>query len=98
MPNPSQQQEQIRAHVFVTGRVQGVGYRFSTVDQAKELGINGWVRNLSDGRVEALFEGSKAAVEEMIKWCRKGPRAAVVKDVAVEYEEPEGLQGFETRR
>jgi len=98
MPNPSQQQEQIRAHVFVTGRVQGVGYRFSTVDQAKELDINGWVRNLPDGRVEALFEGSKAAVEEMIKWCHKGPRAAVVKDVAVEYEEPEGLQGFETRR
>lgn len=98
MPNPSQQQEQIRAHVFVTGRVQGVGYRFSTVDQAKELDINGWVRNLPDGRVEALFEGSKAAVEEMIKWCRRGPQAAVVKDVAVEYEEPEGLQGFETRR
>jgi acylphosphatase len=62
------------------------------------LGINGWVRNLSDGRVEALFEGSKAAVEEMIKWCRQGPRGAVVKDVAVEYEEPEGLQGVETRR
>jgi acylphosphatase len=98
MPNPSQQQEQIRAHVFITGRVQGVGYRFSTRDEANRLGINGWVRNLSDGRVEALFEGSKAAVEEMIKWCHKGPRAAVVKDVAVEYEEPEGLLGFETRR
>lgn len=62
------------------------------------MGINGWVRNLSDGRVEALFEGSKAAVEEMINWCRLGPRGAVVKDVAVEYEEPEGLQGFEIRR
>ncbi len=62
------------------------------------MGINGWVRNLSDGRVEALFEGSKAAVEEMINWCRQGPRAAVVKDVAVEYEELEGLRGFETRR
>jgi len=98
MPNPSQQQEQIRAHVFITGRVQGVGYRFSTRDEANRLGINGWVRNLSDGRVEALFEGSKAAIEEMIKWCHKGPRAAVVKDVAVEYEEPEGLLGFETRR
>ncbi|MBD1807130.1 acylphosphatase [Microcoleus sp. FACHB-SPT15] len=98
MPNPSQQPEQIRVHVFITGRVQGVGYRFSTRDEANRLGINGWVRNLSDGRVEALFEGSKAAVEEMIKWCHKGPRAAVVKDVAVEYEEPEGLLGFETRR
>jgi len=98
MPNPSQQQEPIRAHVFVTGRVQGVGYRFSTRDEANRLGINGWVRNLSDGRVEALFEGSKAAVEEMINWCRQGPRGAVVKDVAVEYEEPEGLQGFEIRR
>jgi acylphosphatase len=98
MPNPSQQQEQIRAHVFITGRVQGVGYRFSTRDEANRLGINGWVRNLLDGRVEALFEGNKAAVEEIIKWCHKGPRAAVVKDVAVEYEEPEGLLGFETRR
>ncbi len=90
--------EQVRAHVFISGRVQGVGYRFSTIEQADNLGVTGWVRNLPDGRVEAVFEGNQAAVEEMIRWCHRGPRSAVVKDVAVEYEEPEGLRGFETRR
>ncbi|HEY9668999.1 MAG TPA: acylphosphatase [Coleofasciculaceae cyanobacterium] len=98
MPNPSSLNEQVRAHVLISGRVQGVGYRFSTVDQANALGVNGWVRNLPDDRVEAVFEGHREAVEEIIQWCHRGPRAAVVKDVAVEYEEPEGLQGFETRR
>ncbi len=98
MPNSSPSHEQIRAHVFISGRVQGVGYRYSTVDKANELGLSGWVRNLPDGRVEAVFEGTKAAVEEMIKWCHQGPRGAVVKDVAVEYEAPEGLPGFEIRR
>lgn len=98
MSNPSSLNEQVRAHVLISGRVQGVGYRFSTVDQANDLGVNGWVRNLPDNRVEAVFEGRREAVEEIIQWCHRGPRAAVVKDVAVEYEEPEGLQGFETRR
>jgi acylphosphatase len=98
MPNPSTPQEQIRAHVFISGRVQGVGYRYSTVLQAEQLGVNGWVRNLPDSRVEAVFEASREVVEEIIRWCYKGPSAAVVKDVAVEYEEPEGLRGFETRR
>lgn len=98
MQNPSAPQEQIRAHVFVSGRVQGVGYRYSTVNEAQRLGVNGWVRNLPDGRVEAVFEGSRTVVEEIIHWCHKGPTAAVVKEVAVEYEELEGLRGFETRR
>ncbi|HEY9725159.1 MAG TPA: acylphosphatase [Chroococcales cyanobacterium] len=98
MSNPSPLHEQIRAHVFISGRVQGVGYRFSTLDRANELGISGWVRNLPDRRVEAVFEGSQTAVEEMIQWCNRGPRGAVVNDVAVEYEVPEGLQGFEIRR
>lgn len=98
MSNPSPLHEQIRAHVWISGRVQGVGYRFSTVEQANKLGVSGWVRNLPDGRVEAVFEGSREAVEEIIRWCHKGPRSAVVKDVAVVYEEPDGLQGFETRR
>jgi acylphosphatase len=98
MQNPSAPQEQIRVHVFVSGRVQGVGYRYSTMDEAQRLGVNGWVRNLPDGRVEAVFEGSRTVVEEIIRWCHKGPSAAVVKEVAVEYEELEGLRGFETRR
>lgn len=84
----------IRAHVFVSGVVQGVGYRYATVQQAEKLGINGWVRNLADGRVEAVFEGERAIVEEMIRWCDRGPAAAVVKDVTVEIGEPEGLKEF----
>lgn len=91
-------QGKTRAHVFVSGIVQGVGYRFTTVDQANQLGLSGWVRNLPDDRVEAVFEGTKAAVEEMIRWCHKGPSAAVVKNVAVEYEEPEGIRGFQIKR
>lgn len=87
-----------RVRVFVCGGVQGVGYRYSTVHEANRLGVSGWVRNLPDGRVEAVFEGTKAAVEAMIQWCHKGPPAAVVKNVAVEFEAPEGLRGFETRR
>ena len=98
MSNSSPLHEQIRAHVLITGRVQGVGYRFSTREQAEDLSVNGWVRNLPDGRVEAVFEGIEAVVQEMIKWCHIGPRGAWVKDVAVEYEAPEGLQKFEIRR
>lgn len=90
--------QETRAHVFVSGIVQGVGYRFTTVEQAKQLGVTGWVRNLPDDRVEGVFEGTKAAVEEMIRWCYKGPRGAVVKDVIVEYEEPEGIREFEITR
>lgn len=97
--NQSQSSSQpIRTHVFISGVVQGVGYRFSTQDMALLLKINGWVRNLRDGRVEAVFEGAPDRVEEMIRWCRQGPPAAIVKDIAVEYETPEGLRGFEMRR
>ena len=98
MQNSSPPTGQIRAHVIVSGTVQGVGFRFSTLDEAIQLGVSGWVRNLPDGRVEAVFEGSKADVEEVIQWCHKGPPAAVVKAVTVEYETPEGLRGFEMWR
>ena len=90
--------EQIRARVLISGRVQGVGYRMSTVDLATDLGLRGWVRNLADGRVEAVFEGNRDVVEEMIRWCQQGPPGAVVKNVAVEYEQPEGIQGFQVSR
>jgi acylphosphatase len=86
------------AHVFISGRVQGVGYRLTTQDVAEQLGIKGWVRNLPDGRVEAVFEGTKEQVENMLRWCEKGPRGASVQQVAVEYEEPQGLERFEIRR
>ncbi|MGH1396646.1 MAG: acylphosphatase [Trichormus sp.] len=75
-----------------------VGYRYATVDTASQLGLTGWVRNLPDGRVEAVFEGAPEIVEEIIHWCHAGPPAAIVQDVAVEYEHPEGLPGFEVKR
>lgn len=90
--------EKIRAHVLVSGRVQGVAYRACTVEMATELGVAGWVRNLPNGKVEAVFEGPEDPVEDMVAWCQQGPPAAVVKNVEVEYEEPENLQGFEIRR
>ena len=90
-------QKQIRAHVFVSGKVQGVGYRMSTEEVANELELSGWVRNFPDGQVEAVFEGTKQVVEEMIAWCRQGNPPAVVENVAVEYEALEGMRGFEIR-
>ena len=91
-------QNQIRAHVFISGKVQGVGYRMSTWQVANDLRLSGWVRNLPDGRVEAVFEGSKDIVEEMLVWCHKGNPPAVVRDAIVEYETLEGIQGFDIRR
>lgn len=91
-------QSQVRAHVFISGQVQRVGYRFSTCDQAAALHINGWVRNLHDGRVEAVFEGSEAQVQEMLRWCRKGPPSAIVQDVVVEFEQVTGLKNFQIVR
>lgn len=98
MNQPQFSPEQVRAHVLISGQVQGVGYRFSTQDMATLLKLNGWVRNLRDGQVEAVFEGAREQVEEMIRWCRKGPPAAEVTNVVVNYEPPEGIQGFEIVR
>jgi acylphosphatase len=89
--------DRARAHVFVSGTVQGVFYRATTRDTARERGVDGWVRNLEDGRVEAVFEGEQSAVEEMVEWCRTGSPQASVDDVEAEYGEPEGLDGFEVR-
>jgi len=83
-----------RAHVFVSGRVQGVWFRASTRDKAEELSLKGWVRNLPDGRVEAVFEGDERAVEEMVEWCRHGPPMARVDTVDIEYEKPQGERSF----
>lgn len=98
MPNPSPPQGKIRVRVFISGTVQGVGYRYSTLNKARLLGVSGWVRNLPDGRVEAVFEGSKADVEAMVRWCHQGSLTAEVTDVALEYEQLEGIQGFEIKR
>ena len=86
-----------RAHVFFTGRVQGVFFRANTQKKAIELGVNGWVKNLPDGRVEAVFEGDELRIKDIILWCSANQPYAVVDDVKIEWEEPEGLMGFEIR-
>lgn len=90
--------ERARAHVHVTGRVQGVGFRATTSRHANQRGADGWVRNLDDGRVEAVFEGPPDVVEAMVEFCHEGSRAARVDDVTVEREQPAGLSGFDVRR
>lgn len=89
--------DRTRAHVFVSGLVQGVFYRANTRDEAKDRGIDGWVQNTKDGRVEAVFEGPEDRVKEMIEWCHEGSPASDVDSVDVEFEEPTGLDGFEVR-
>ena len=74
--------ERARVHLHVSGLVQGVFFRQSTVDEARRLGVAGWVRNLPDGRVEVLAEGGKAALDGLVAFCRRGPPAARVEDVA----------------
>lgn len=86
-----------RVHVFVSGKVQGVFYRSETAQAARKLGIEGWVRNLPDGRVEAVFEGPREVVEAMIDWCYQGSRSAKVSNVEVDYSQPEGLEDFQIR-
>jgi acylphosphatase len=88
-----------RARVLISGRVQAVGFRYGTRREAGRLGLSGWVRNLPDGRVEALFEGNPDAVEEMLRWCEHGPPGARVEDVSVERGQTAGepAEGFEVR-
>lgn len=76
----------IQAHVFVFGFVQGVGFRHFVRSKANELSLNGWVRNLPDRGVEAIFQGSKSSIEEMIKLCKKGPFLSEVEDIQVKWE------------
>ncbi len=87
----------IRNHVFVSGKVQGVGFRASTMNKASELGISGWVRNLDDGRVEAVFEGSPEDVDRIVEWCKRGPETASVDNLKVNEEEPRNLTVFEIK-
>ncbi|AUG47559.1 acylphosphatase [Haloarcula taiwanensis] len=86
-----------RAHVFVSGRVQGVYYRATTRERAQDRDVDGWVRNLDDGRVEAVFEGPEADVEAMVEFCHEGSERANVTGVEVEYGDPEGIEGFEVK-
>jgi acylphosphatase len=84
-----------RAHVIVRGRVQGVWFRAETQHEARRSGVNGWVRNLRDGSVEAVFEGEEDMVKGMVQWCNHGPTGARVDDVSVDWEDHKGeFDGF----
>ena len=87
-----------RMHIFVSGKVQGVFFRSSTEEKAQEIGVTGWVRNLADGRVEAVFEGDQEKVKEMVHWCTKGPQYAEVDNVEIIPENYKGeFPGFTIR-
>ena len=87
-----------RAHVWLSGRVQGVGFRYATADEARSRRLTGWVRNLDSGRVEAIFEGPRSRVEDMLRWCEDGPPGSYVRDVRVAWDEPvEHLSSFDIR-
>ncbi len=87
-----------RVHIIVTGRVQGVYFRANTCREGRRLGINGWVRNLESDKVEVLAEGDDERIRNLVKYCHRGPEAARVDDIKVEYEEPkEDLEPFSIR-
>ena len=90
--------ECIRRRAVIHGRVQGVYFRASTVEEAKRASVAGWVRNRPDGSVEAAFEGPPAAVEAMLAFCRQGPTWAEVARVEVVEEPLEGASGFRIQR
>ena len=79
--------EEIRAHVFIEGLVQGVFFRASTKEEAVTRGLLGWVKNNTDGTVEAVFEGKDADIHSMLEWCRVGPPDASVKSLNVNFED-----------
>lgn len=80
----------VRAHMYIHGNVQGIGYRYWMRSQARKLGLTGWVRNLSDGRVEAMVDGSKDKVEEIIIKCKQGPMLAGIKHLDIIWEKTKG--------
>ncbi len=82
--------DKAKLHVVIEGRVQGVFFRASTMDEAYSLGLSGWVKNCLDGRFEAVFEGERDKVEQVLKWCQKGPPGAMVRTVEVNWEEATG--------
>jgi acylphosphatase len=86
-----------RAHVTISGRVQGVFFRAEAADRARSRRVSGWIRNVPNGTVEAVFEGEDDTVESLVEWCRRGPAGARVDGVDVAWEEPRGETGFSTR-
>ncbi|UCG29622.1 MAG: acylphosphatase [candidate division WOR-3 bacterium] len=91
--------ESERAHIIVEGNVQGVFFRANTRNAAKLLGLKGWVRNLPDGRVEIMAEGTPGKMADFVRWCRKGPPLSRVEGIEVDWEEPTGeFTCFEIRQ
>ena len=89
----------VRAHIFVSGRVQGVFFRVETRYEAMKRNVAGWVRNTSGGEVEAIFEGEREDVEKLIEFCKRGPPGARVTEIDVRWEEYSGeLKDFKIRR
>lgn len=87
-----------RAHLLISGRVQGVWYRDSTKRQADNLGLTGWVRNCESGQVELIAEGADAAIDKLISWCRTGPSMARVTDVRIDFDDYRGeFVGFRVK-
>lgn len=86
-----------QAHVFISGMVQGVSFRQFLKNNAKQLGLTGWVQNTEDGGVEAVFCGAKEKIEQMIEFCRKGPMLAEVKHLGFDWEDPEHFAEFTIR-
>lgn len=86
------------AHVFISGSVQGVGYRYFVKDNARKMGLTGWVRNTEDGGVEVVIQGEEKKIEELIALCKQGPFLAEVKHIGFEWEETEEVfEGFAIR-
>jgi len=97
-PQQNSEQEQpsmdlVRAHVLIAGRVQGVSFRAYMRDKARAAGVEGWVRNLADGRVEAVFEGTRPAVQRLVSWCYSGPTHAEVEKVELTWQAPTRREG-----
>lgn len=87
----------IRYRLLISGRVQGVSFRYACQQAALRSGVSGWARNLPDGRVEVVVEGPPEAADQLVDWARHGPPAAVVTGVDVRPEQPEGLASFQIR-
>jgi acylphosphatase len=87
----------VQAHLFISGHVQGVGFRAKASLQANTLGLNGWVANLPDGRIELVAEGDPELVNQLIDWCRSGPARATVTDVTIAWEPPNDEPPFSIR-
>ena len=92
---PSVRVRVVRYRVLIMGRVQGVFFRDTCRRMAEQFGVSGWVRNLPDGSVEAVFEGPEGEVRRLVEWSRHGPRYAAVQDIRVQTEPPEGISGFQ---